>query len=106
MAEIIDGVNIRMGGKTFYVPPLNFKRVRALREKLVAISTIKEVVPTDVQMKLIAECVHSAVERNYPDMSFKELEDLLDLGNVPIVLKAIMGASGYEERQAGETQAT
>jgi hypothetical protein len=96
MADIIDGVPIRMGGKDFTVPPLNFKLVRSLRAKLVEISFIKST-PTDAQIDIIVDVVLSALKRNYPDMKAADLDDLLDLGNTSQVLRAIMGAAGFEE---------
>lgn len=104
MADIIDGVNIRMGGQVFYVPPLNFKRVRQMRAKLALISQIASI-PTDAEMTMIAEVTLSAIERNYPTMDLKQLDEMLDLGNIAPILKAIMGASGFEENKAGEAAA-
>ena len=96
MAEIIDGIELKVGIRTFVVPPLNFKRVRQLRAKLVDISYVRGV-PTDEQMDLIVEVCTSAIERNYPDVKKAELNELLDLGNAAGVLRAIMGVAGLEQ---------
>lgn len=96
MADIIDGVELKIGVRTFIVPPLNFKRVRQLRDKLVLISQVRGV-PTDAQMDLIVEVCLSAIERNYPEVKKAQLEELLDLGNAAAVLRAVMGVAGLEQ---------
>jgi len=95
MADLIDGVVIKMGGKEYTVPPLNFKRIRALKPQIEQLSTSNSTL-NDEQMDVAIEVVHSAMERNYPDLRKEHIEEMLDLGNVHKVLSAIMGVSGMQ----------
>ena len=97
-----DGVVVRIGNKELVVPPLNFKILRKIQPKLQQLTTVGQV-PDDEQIDSILEVVHLAVSRNYPEMTREELEELVDLGNLPAIIGAIMGVSGLEKRM-GEAQ--
>ncbi len=96
MEDMIDGVEIKLGRKALIVPPLNFKALQRLRPQIKLLAGIgvggEEI--TDEQLDAVYEVVHTALLRNYPNMSREDLTDSLDLGNVGLVLKAIMSGSG------------
>lgn len=94
---MIPGVTVNLGGEDFVVPPLNFKALRALQPKLALIDGIAGR-PTDEQMDALVETVHMALQRNYPDLTREKLEDILDMGNAPPAIRAIMGASGLAQQ--------
>lgn len=92
-----DGVKMRVGGRELIIPALTIKQVRALRGQFDAMQGIKEnVMPSDEQIGAVTEVIHSAVVRNYPDMTIDTLEELMDLTTMQAVVKAIMGQSGLE----------
>lgn len=99
MAELIPGNIVNIGGKDYTVPPLSFKQLRRLLDKITLIGTI-EGVPSDEQMGAIVEVVHTALARNYPDLTPEQVEDMLDLGNSGKVVQSVMGASGLEPGEA------
>jgi hypothetical protein len=91
--ELIDGIEISMGGKKWTVPPLTLKQIKKHEAQLKAISTAsgtEAVAMADVAVELI----HAAMSRNYPELTRDETEDLLDLGNLVAAINAVMGASG------------
>lgn len=94
MAEIVDGVTIRMGGKDWTVPPLSFRLLRQLRAQIDKMSSGGSGMPSDEQLDAITEIVHTALKRNYPELTRDVVEDMLDFGNMQHVIAAIMGASG------------
>ncbi|MEW6563318.1 MAG: hypothetical protein AB1400_08835 [Pseudomonadota bacterium] len=94
MADIIDGVSIRMGGKEWVVPPLTFRALRNLRHDIQALAESSGALPGDEAMDGIIEIVHTAMKRNYPELTRDEIEDMLDIANMQHVIAAIMGASG------------
>jgi hypothetical protein len=93
---MIDGVQIRMGGREFLVPPLNLKTIRRLEPKLANLSTVNPSDPSNLDD--VVEIVHAALSRNYPDLGRDEIEDLLDMGNLNEVIVAIMGISGLKKK--------
>ena len=90
---LIEGSKINLGGNDYIVPPLSFKHLRTLEEKIAALSGIKTK-PTADQLSAVIEIVHAAITRNYPDITKEQLEDWLDIGNMKTVIPAIMGMSG------------
>lgn len=91
-----DGVKMRVGGRELIVPALTIKQVRSLRAEFDQMQGIKDAAPTDDQIGAVTRVIHSAVVRNYPDMTQDDLEELLDLSTMQAVVKAIMGQSGLE----------
>jgi hypothetical protein len=95
---MIEGQTVNMGGKEFIVPPLNFKRLKLLKNKLKVLSTADPTTTTSLSEPQLDACIsiiHSALTRNYPDLEKDEMESLLDFGNMPVVLAAVMGQSGF-----------
>lgn len=101
---MIEGAIIKMGDKEWTVPALSFKQVRVLLPKINSLSKLSAVMKPE-QMAVVAEVVHAAVSRNYPDVSLADVEDVLDLRNAPKALMAVMGQSGLEASAEGEAQA-
>lgn len=102
---MIEGVKVNLGGREFIAPPLNFRALRKIQPKLADLTALGAV-PTPEQLQTVVEIVHLALVRNYPELAIDELDDLLDLGNIPDVLAAIMAASGLEKTVPGEETAT
>lgn len=93
MAEIIDGVKIKMGGKEYEVPALSFGQLRRLMPKIESLSSLGATVTAE-QMDAIGELVFEALKRNYPDITREAVEDMIDLRNAGAVIAAVMGQSG------------
>ena len=97
---MIEGATINMGGKDWIVPPLNLKGVKTLGPKLDAMNAATsryELLP------IIAEIALAALQRNYPDLTADQVEDLIDMGNSQRVVEAVLGQSGL--KKAGEAPA-
>ena len=104
----IDGVNIRMSGQDFIVPPLNFRQLKVFRSLINNISTGKAKNMTEDQTESLIKVVHAAMTRNYPDITMEEVEELIDLKNMMPVVNAVMNVSGLvtsaEKLMAGEQE--
>jgi hypothetical protein len=96
-----EGTKVTMGGRDFILPPLTLKALRLLGPKIKVLGQINDV-PTEEQVGAMVEVVHASTVRNYPDMTPEDLEDLLDLGNLPTVFQAIMSSSGLKQGVPGE----
>lgn len=97
---LLDGTKVNLGGRDFTVPPLNLKALRRLAPTISALADMADV-PTPEQVGQIAEVVHAAVVRNYPEITVDEMEELLDLGNIKAVLQAILSGSGLTQGEPG-----
>jgi hypothetical protein len=103
---LIDGVVISMGGIDYTVPPLNLAGVK----KVLASGDMAELqnvkgVPSADQIGVISRIAILALNRNYPDLTIEELEELLDLGNAMQIIRSVMGVSGFVARGEGSGEA-
>jgi len=73
-----EGVPVKMGGREFIVPPLNF---RSLKKFLPIIQTLQNESDPLKMMDIYVDILHAAFSRNYPELKKEELEELLDFGN-------------------------
>ncbi|GLR26511.1 hypothetical protein [Limnobacter litoralis] len=101
----IEGVTISLGGEDYVVPALNFRQIKKIQPDIQKLENLSGGLISDEEMEVMAKVVHEALSRNYPDITQDKVLDLLDLRNAPIVVKAIMGISGFEAREAGEVKA-
>src|ERR1700756_2049118 len=102
MTAKIPGVIISMSGQEFVVPPLNLGQLRRLMPQIRQLTDIGSSMD-ETQIDALIEIVTAAMQRNYPETSLDQVEELLDLGNAREVLTAILTGSGFRPR--GEAQA-
>lgn len=96
----VDGRPVVLGGVMYIVPPLTLYAVRQFAERLKTLDLSGGMDPD--KLDLLAQVVHAAVKRNYPDMTYEELLEKLDLGNVHSVFEAVMGVSGFTPAAGGD----
>ena len=98
MTDLLDGVTIKLGRRDFIIPPLNLKAVRKV-EKLLPVleGQAGEVSFLDAATEVLT----LAVQRNYPEITREEIEDMVDLGNLPRLIAAVMAASGFGPKEQG-----
>ena len=104
MQDLIEGKIVRLGTTDYVVPALNFKRIKQLKEDLQHLSMADPKGALDeTQVEASITIIHSALTRNYPDLTRDDVEDLVDLKNLAEIMSAIMGQSGLVK--SGETAA-
>jgi hypothetical protein len=97
---------VQMGMEEYRIPPLGFAAIKDMQANLEILQGMKDAgAPNDDQMKVVAEVVHAAMRRNYPDMTSEQVLDMLDLGNFRKVFEAVLGMSGYRKAASGEALA-
>jgi hypothetical protein len=103
---MIPGVTIAMGGRDWVVPPLTLGQLRRLMPKVRQLTEIGASMG-EAQIGVLIEIVATALQRNYPDATADEVENLLDLGNASSVLNAVLTGSGLKLRDVrlGESAA-
>lgn len=95
---MIKGKEIELGGKTYIVPPLNLAAVEHFQDRLAGFTGGIDA----TSVLLVAEVTHSALKRNYPEITLEEVKDVLDLGNMVEVFQAVLQVSGFVMRADGQ----
>lgn len=96
------------GDEEYRVPPLAFRALQELADEVAGLQAMGAK-PTVEQMTTIEKIVHSALSRNYPEMTLAEVSDMLDVGNYEKVLGAALSIAGFtraKEGSPGETGAS
>lgn len=99
---MIPGVVIAMAGEDWIVPPLTIGQLRRLLPQVRRLSDVGAAMGEE-QIAILIELVAAALQRNYPEATPERVAELLDLGNAPQVVAAILTGSGLQP--AGEAAA-
>ena len=105
MPEFFEGVKLRIGRQDYIVPALSMKQLKQ-HEKTIS-ETQKSLGGklTSADVEKMVGVIHAAVSRNYPDVTIDQLMDAIDLRSLPKIFPAVMGISGLEAKEAGESAA-
>jgi len=97
----LEGVPLRLGGRDYILPPLN---LAALEKYWPMIEAWGKGEPVNPLQRLLegAEILHTALSRNYPDLTLAEVKEALDLINFKPVLDRILDVSGLVSKPPGE----
>jgi len=92
---MLEGTVVKLGELDLVVPRVPLKAFRCHPEWFAKIDSMSGIMQPD-DVTAIVSVVYSAIERNYPDMTIEQVEDLLDIGNVGDMLKVVMGPGSGE----------
>lgn len=97
---MIKGIKMELGGQVYTVPPLSLGAIEAMQDRIgnFTASAKLESVGT------VIDALHSALSRNYPDITRAQVADMVDLGCMQEVMEAVMDVSGLKRKaqEAGE----
>jgi hypothetical protein len=96
------GRQVTLGGVEYTVPPINVRALKELAPQLARTANLTGM-PTLTQWDDVIDVFLAAFQRNYPEMSRGELEELVDMENFLTITQTVMGVSGLE-KNAGEEQ--
>ena len=96
MAELFEGVKVTLGRQTYVVPALTCRQLKKHRANIAVLPQLLNRDPTDEEVDGLLDVFHAAVSRNYPDVDRDQLEDLVDLNNLPSLIQAVLAQSGLE----------
>jgi hypothetical protein len=102
---MIPGAAIAMGGQDWIVPPLTLGQLRRLMPKVRQLTEIGASMG-EAQIGVLIDIVTAALQRNYPETTPDEVENLLDLGNASAVLNAVLTGSGLKPGGAAMGEAS
>lgn len=88
---MLEGAKVTLAGTEYTVPPLNLKALRTLMPQIGLLSAFAM---SDAHVDAAIKVLHAAMVRNYPAMSEDDVADLIDLGNLQVVIEAVMNVSG------------
>ena len=92
---MIPGVSVAMGGEEWVVPPLTLGQLRRLMPQVRQLTEIGASMG-EAQIAVLVDIVAAALQRNYPEMTPGQVENMLDLGNASAVLNAVLTGSGLK----------
>ena len=92
---MVPGVTVTMGGQDWVVPPLTLGQLRRLMPKVRELTEIGASMG-EAQISVLVDIVTAALQRNYPEMTTDQVENLLDLGNASAVLNGVLTGSGLK----------
>src|SRR6201996_2426090 len=84
---MIPGVAVAMGGQDWIVPPLTLGQLRRLMPEVRQLTEIGASMG-EARINVLIDIVTAALQRNYPETTPDNVENLLDLGNASAVLNA------------------
>ena len=90
MFELIEGAAVRIGETTYVCPPISVRQYRQHRDKLHRLAAVAGL-PSDDELTAIVAVLHAALSRNYPDLTVEQLEDMIDVGNIAALIRAVTG---------------
>lgn len=91
------GVIVTLGERDYVLPALSLRWLEIHREE------IKQVV-NDIPFGLALSAISSALRRNYPDLSQDEIDDMIDVSNMPGLWDLVMDTGGLKRRQLQKEQ--
>lgn len=85
------GTPLELGGTIYIVPPLSLGAVEQLQSR---IGEFNGDMADLSQVGLVIDVAHTAMKRNYPDLTREQVADIVDLGDMAKVFEAVMKVSG------------
>ncbi|MBF0186160.1 MAG: hypothetical protein HQM06_17470 [Magnetococcales bacterium] len=95
-----EGVTVHFAGSDWVVPALSLGQLKRLMPHF---QTLQGGQFSIEQIDSALQVIHAALSRNYPQIQMEDVEELVDLVTVPILMEAIMRASGLVRQ--GEVKA-
>ena len=102
---MIPGVAVAMGGQDWIIPPLTLGQLRRLMPEVRQLTEIGASMG-ETQINVLIDIVTAALQRNYPETTPENVENLLDLGNASAVLNAVLTGSGLKSSGAAMGEAS
>ena len=97
---------VQLNGQDFVLLPLNWKKLKELREEVIIINNLKPQLFSPEEQDAILKVVTASLQRSRPDISEDFVAEHLDLGNVGDIIKMVFGdKSAKKDAGTGEAQA-
>jgi|SRR5579862_399426 len=104
-----DGLPVFMAGKAWIIPGLSVRQFKKFFPVMAKATSIPEGASIEETGRILNESLDerlpvilAAMQRNYPDLTQDQLEDMIDANNVPAIMRAISSGSGMRPAKPGE----
>jgi hypothetical protein len=98
------GVEVYMGGKVWVIPGLSVKQFRLYKGTLAELGEIGDRLGATETFDKVIPIVTAALQRNYPDVTDEQVEEMLDMNTFKVVMGAVATGSGLRQLNPGESQ--
>ena len=95
---MIEGVMIKVGGEEKTLPPLNWKAAKRFYKKI----TGGDLNDPEKVIDLFPVLLHTALLRNYPELTQEELEEVITPGELLAAIPLLLQVSGFTQASSGE----
>lgn len=87
---MFDGVKKTIGGEEYIIPALSLGQIKQLK-------------PVIQNLKFddydgMAQIIHAAISRNYPEITLAKVNEILDLNNILDIVDAVTNSSGLKKK--------
>lgn len=96
-----EGIAKTIGGVEYIIPPINLRTLKQLQSE---IEHFQDGTVNAESIDTAITVIHSALKRNYPDLSIDDVSDLVDVANMFELFEIVMDVSGLK-RKALEAEA-
>ena len=86
-----EGITVHFAGNDWVVPALSLGQLKKLMPHFQSLQGGQFSIEQIDSTLLV---IHAALSRNYPSLQLEDVEDLVDLASMPIIMDAILRASG------------
>lgn len=97
-----EGEAVSLGRKEFIVPSLSVFDTRRLWPDFTRLNKGLTIEEFPNRLGVILDIIHSAISRNYPEMTMDEVGKLISVKNAGDVLTIVSKQSGFIESKSGE----
>lgn len=98
----VPGLPVMLGGEEYIMPPLALGPLKQLKPHLINFTANLD----DESLETVIATAHSALTRNYPELTKEWVGSVVDVANMQEVIEACMDVSGLKRKQleaSGET---
>lgn len=98
MAQIVKfpGIKKTIGGTDYIVPPISLRTLQQLQSQ---IENFNGATLSPEALDTAITVIHSALKRNYPDITEDQVSDLVDVGNMFDLFETVMDVSGMKRKE-------
>lgn len=98
--DLLEGVEMKIGRKTFTIPPLNFLLLKKHQDDIENFINTKGSNLKSEKLDILTKIILGAINRNYPDVTLHYLEENLHMGLGLDIFHSILMGSGVKLSQA------
>jgi len=88
------GIKINLGGVDYIIPPISLGALQQLQSRVAAFEGGAD----SESVSTVIDVTHSALKRNYPEITVAQVSDMVDLGNMMDIFEMVMDVSGLKRK--------